>query len=78
LLQLPVLGTTGIYVLNWYITWSWNWSNSGLGTHFPDDAHGLGFFDGSNLFEHPDRKRVSSRLEKFDFNYGQWGTLLLD
>jgi 1,4-alpha-glucan branching enzyme len=24
---------------------------------FSDDAHGLGFFDGSNLFyEHPDRK----------------------
>ena len=26
-------------------------------SHFPEDAHGLGFFDGSNLFEHPDRKK---------------------
>ncbi|MEM7185142.1 MAG: 1,4-alpha-glucan branching protein GlgB [Bacteroidota bacterium] len=26
-------------------------------SHFPDDAHGLGFFDGSNLYEHPDRKK---------------------
>ena len=26
-------------------------------SHFPDDAHGLGFFDGSNLFEHPDRRK---------------------
>ncbi len=26
-------------------------------SHFPEDAHGLGFFDGSNLYEHPDRKK---------------------
>jgi 1,4-alpha-glucan branching enzyme len=26
-------------------------------SHFPDDAHGLGFFDGSNLYEHPDRRK---------------------
>ena len=26
-------------------------------SHFPEDAHGLGYFDGSNLYEHPDRKK---------------------
>jgi len=26
-------------------------------SHFPDDAHGLGFFDGSNVYEHPDRRK---------------------
>jgi 1,4-alpha-glucan branching enzyme len=26
-------------------------------SHFPDDAHGLGLFDGSNLYEHPDRRK---------------------
>jgi 1,4-alpha-glucan branching enzyme len=26
-------------------------------SHFPSDDHGLGFFDGSHLFEHPDRKK---------------------
>ncbi|MEL4308700.1 1,4-alpha-glucan branching protein GlgB [Joostella sp. CR20] len=26
-------------------------------SHFPDDAHGLGYFDGSHLYEHPDRKK---------------------
>lgn len=26
-------------------------------SHFPEDAHGLGFFDGSHLYEHPDRKK---------------------
>ncbi len=26
-------------------------------SHFPDDVHGLGFFDGSNLYEHPDRRK---------------------
>ena len=27
-------------------------------SHFPDDAHGLGYFDGSNLYEHPDRRKA--------------------
>lgn len=26
-------------------------------SHFPEDAHGLGFFDGSNLYEHPDKQK---------------------
>jgi 1,4-alpha-glucan branching enzyme len=26
-------------------------------SHFPDDAHGLGRFDGSALYEHPDRQK---------------------
>lgn len=26
-------------------------------SHFPEDAHGLGFFDGSHLYEHPDRRK---------------------
>ena len=26
-------------------------------SHFPEDAHGLGFFDGTHLYEHPDKKK---------------------
>ena len=26
-------------------------------SHFPEDAHGLGFFDGTHLYEHPDRRK---------------------
>lgn len=26
-------------------------------SHFPDDAHGLGLFDGTHLYEHPDRRK---------------------
>jgi 1,4-alpha-glucan branching enzyme len=47
------------------------WGNSGLGTiAFSDDAHGLGF-DGSNLFEHPDRKGIPSMIEVLFFLYGR-------
>lgn len=41
-------------------------------SHFPDDAHGLGFFDGSNLFEHPDkRKGYHPDWKSLVFNYGR-------
>jgi 1,4-alpha-glucan branching enzyme len=41
-------------------------------SHFPDDAHGLGFFDGSNLFEHPDRKKgYHPDWKSLIFNYGR-------
>ena len=39
-------------------------------SHFPDDAHGLGFFDGSNLYEHPDRKKgYHQDWKSLIFNY---------
>ena len=39
-------------------------------SHFPDDDHGLGFFDGSNLFEHPDkRKGYHPDWKSLIFNY---------
>jgi 1,4-alpha-glucan branching enzyme len=41
-------------------------------SHFPDDAHGLGFFDSSNLFEHPDRKKgYHPDWKSLVFNYGR-------
>jgi 1,4-alpha-glucan branching enzyme len=41
-------------------------------SHFPDDSHGLGFFDGSNLFEHPDRKKgYHPDWKSLIFNYGR-------
>jgi len=41
-------------------------------SHFPDDAHGLGFFDGSNLYEHPDKKRgYHPDWKSLIFNYGR-------
>jgi 1,4-alpha-glucan branching enzyme len=41
-------------------------------SHFPDDAHGLGFFDGSNLYEHPDiRKGYHPDWKSLVFNYGR-------
>jgi 1,4-alpha-glucan branching enzyme len=41
-------------------------------SHFPGDAHGLGFFDGSNLFEHPDRKKgYHPDWKSLVFNYGR-------
>ncbi len=37
--------------------------------HFPKDAHGLAYFDGTPLFEHPDSRRGEHR---------EWGTLVFD
>lgn len=41
-------------------------------SHFPEDSHGLGFFDGSNLYEHPDkRKGYHPDWKSLIFNYGR-------
>jgi 1,4-alpha-glucan branching enzyme len=41
-------------------------------SHFPTDEHGLGFFDGSHLFEHADpRKGIHPDWNSFIFNYGR-------
>ena len=41
-------------------------------SHFPEDAHGLGFFDGSNLYENPDqRKGYHPDWKSLIFNYGR-------
>ncbi|MEN8790523.1 MAG: 1,4-alpha-glucan branching protein GlgB, partial [Flavobacteriaceae bacterium] len=41
-------------------------------SHFPEDAHGLGFFDGSNLYENPDRRRgYHPDWKSLIFNYGR-------
>jgi 1,4-alpha-glucan branching enzyme len=41
-------------------------------SHFPNDANGLGFFDGSNLYEHPDiRKGYHPDWKSLIFNYGR-------
>ena len=41
-------------------------------SHFPEDAHGLGKFDGSYLYEHPDRKRgYHPDWKSLIFNYGR-------
>tara|TARA_R110002167_G_scaffold51470_9_gene148920 strand:- start:1333 stop:3231 length:1899 start_codon:yes stop_codon:yes gene_type:complete len=41
-------------------------------SHFPEDAHGLGYFDGSHLFEHPDRRRgYHPDWKSLIFNYGR-------
>src|SRR5581483_3335440 len=40
--------------------------------HFPNDAHGLGFFDGTHLYEHADpRQGVQPDWNTFVFNYGR-------
>lgn len=39
-------------------------------SHFPEDTHGLGFFDGSHLYEHPDkRKGYHQDWKSLIFNY---------
>jgi len=41
-------------------------------SHFPDDKHGLGLFDGSHLYEHPDkRKGYHPDWKSLIFNYGR-------
>ncbi|WP_179349025.1 1,4-alpha-glucan branching protein GlgB [Winogradskyella pacifica] len=41
-------------------------------SHFPEDAHGLGFFDGSALYEHPDKQKgYHQDWKSLIFNYGR-------
>ena len=41
-------------------------------SHFPSDDHGLGFFDGSHLYEHPDPRRGYHKdWKSLIFNYGR-------
>lgn len=41
-------------------------------SHFPEDKHGLGLFDGSAVFEHPDkRKGYHPDWKSLIFNYGR-------
>jgi 1,4-alpha-glucan branching enzyme len=41
-------------------------------SHFPNDEHGIGFFDGTHLYEHMDpRQGVHREWNTFIFNYGR-------
>ncbi|MGD0857469.1 MAG: alpha-amylase family glycosyl hydrolase, partial [Dehalococcoidia bacterium] len=41
-------------------------------SHFPTDTHGLGFFDGTHLYEHADsRKGFHPDWKSYIFNYGR-------
>jgi 1,4-alpha-glucan branching enzyme len=41
-------------------------------SHFPNDMHGLGYFDGSHLFEHADpRQGYHPDWKSYIFNYGR-------
>jgi 1,4-alpha-glucan branching enzyme len=49
-------------------------------SHFPSDAHGPGFFDGTYLYEHADpRKRIHPDWDSLEFNYdrGEVSSFLL-
>jgi 1,4-alpha-glucan branching enzyme len=40
--------------------------------HFPDDPHGLGFFDGTHLYEHSDRRKgFAPDWNTLIYNYGR-------
>ncbi|MCS7312965.1 MAG: 1,4-alpha-glucan branching protein GlgB [Acidobacteria bacterium] len=42
-------------------------------SHFPGDAHGLAFFDGTHLYEHADpRKGFHPEWTSYVFNYGRY------
>lgn len=42
-------------------------------SHFPTDEHGLGYFDGTHLYEHSDpREGFHPDWQSFIFNYGRW------
>ncbi len=41
-------------------------------SHFPNDEHGLDFFDGTHLFEHADpRQRIHPEWQSNEFNFGR-------
>lgn len=41
-------------------------------SHFPEDSHGLGYFDGTHLYEHPDPKRgYHPDWKSLIFNYSR-------
>jgi 1,4-alpha-glucan branching enzyme len=41
-------------------------------SHFPSDEHGIGYFDGTHLYEHADPRRgVHAEWDSFIFNYGR-------
>jgi 1,4-alpha-glucan branching enzyme len=41
-------------------------------SHFPTDEHGLGYFDGTHLFEHSDRRKgFHPDWDTFVYNYGR-------
>jgi len=41
-------------------------------SHFPNDEHGLGYFDGTHLYEHSDpRQGIHPDWNSFIFNYGR-------
>ena len=41
-------------------------------SHFPTDGHGLGFFDGTHVYEHPDTKKgFHPDWQSLIFNYGR-------
>jgi 1,4-alpha-glucan branching enzyme len=41
-------------------------------SHFPNDEHGLGFFDGTHLYEHGDPQQgIHPDWDSFIFNYGR-------